>query len=278
MKRLLSLLVLALPCQLAADEVFLKGGGRLEGIVVEQDAKSVVIEMGPGRVTVPRSRVERIVAGSASLTTYRERASRLAAADTEGWVALALWAQGSGLATQAQEAFEHVVDLDPGNAAAQRALDRELVEGRWLPRDEAMRARGLVEFEGRWVSREERENALAERTEAELADRRQAEAEARAREAEANAREAEARARAAEAETTQDGGIPLDLVGGGWVVQPCCGRVHAPGACPYGGVVLEPHPHPMPTPAPTPTPRPKPPRDDGKKPTREHKHRIGQDH
>lgn len=277
MKRFLILLALALPCHLAADEVFLKGGGRLEGIVVEQDAKSVVIEMGPGRVTIPRSRVERIVGGSAALTTYRERASRLSATDTAGWFELALWAQGRGLTTQAQAAFERVVGIDPGNATAQRALDREWVDGRWLQRGDAMRARGLVEFEGRWVSREEREAALAERTEAELADRRQAEAEARAREAEARAREAEARARAAEAEATQDGGIPLGLVGAPWPVQPCCGRIHAPGVCPYGGVVFQPHPHPTPTPAPTPTPKP-PPRDGGKMPSREHKHKTGQDH
>lgn len=275
MKRFLTLLALVLPCQLAADEVFLQGGGRLEGIVVEQDAKSVVIEMGPGRVTIPRSRVERIVAGSAALATYRERASRLSATDAAGWIELALWAQGRELTTQAQAAFERVVALDPGNAAAQRGLGREWVDGRWLPRDDAMRARGLVEFEARWVSREERQAALAERTEAELAERRQAEAEARAREAEARAREAEARARAAEAEAAPDVGIPLGLLGGGWAVQPCCGRVHAPGFCPYGGVAFQPHPHPTPTPTPSPKP---PPRDGGKMPTREHKHKTGQDH
>lgn len=267
-----------LPSVVTADEVFLKGGGRLQGVVVEQDAKSVVVDTGPGRVTVPRSRVQRIVSGSAALTTYRQRASRLAATDTAGWLELALWAQERDLTTQAQEAFERVVALDPANALAQRALARESVGGQWLPRDEAMRARGLVEFEGRWVSREEREAALEERateqaakSDAELAERRQAEAEARIREAEARAREAEARARAAEAEAeaTKTGGIPVPLVGwGGGVVQPCCGRIHVPGVCPYGSTVIHPHPHPKPTPTPSPTPTPKPPpRDSGKQST-----------
>jgi hypothetical protein len=279
MKRALTLLLL-LPSLLTADEVFFKGGGRLQGVVVEQDAKTVVVEMGPGRVTVPRSRVQRIVSGSVALTTYRERASRLAATDTAGWLELALWARERDLTTQAQEAFERVVTLDPANAVAQRALGRESVGGHWLSRDEAMRARGLVEFEGRWVSREEREAALEERateqaanSEAELAERRQAEAEARIREAEARAREAEARARAAEAEAeaTKSGGIPLPLVGwGGGVVQPCCGRIHVPGVCPYGGRVFHPRPHPTPTSTPSPTPTPKPPpRDGGQASTRE---------
>lgn len=274
MKRALTLLAVLLPSVVTADEVFLKGGGRLEGVVVEQDAKSVVIETGPGRVTVPRSRVQRIVSGSAALTTYRGRASRLAAADTVGWLELALWARERDLTTQAQEAFERVVALDPSNAVAQRALDRESVGGQWLPRDEAMRARGLVEFEGRWVSREEREAAIEERAteqaaknDAEQAERRKVEAEARIREAEARAREAEAKARAAEAEAeaTKTGGIPLPLGGWGGVVQPCCGRIHVPGVCPYGGTVIHPHPHPKPTPTPSPTPTPKPPPRDGGK-------------
>ncbi len=289
MKRALTLLTLLLPSLAAADEVFLKGGGRLQGIVVEQDATSVVIETGPGRVAVPRSLVQRIVPGSAALTTYRERASRLAATDAAGWLELALWAQQRDLTTQAQEAFARVVALDPGNALAQRALDRELVGGLWLPRDEAMRARGLVEFEGRWLRPEEREAALEERAteqaaknDAELAERRKAEAEARVREAEARAREAEARARAAEAEVeaTKSGGIPLSLVGlGGSVVQPCCGRNHVPGICPYGGRVFHPRPHPTPTPTPSPTPKPKPPmRDGGKMPSREIKPKANPEH
>ena len=260
-----------------ADEVFLKGGGRLKGVVVEQDANSVTIEAGPGRVKVPRSRVERIVSGSVALTTYRERAARLSASDAAGWLELALWAREQDLTTQAGEAFERVVALDPSSEVAHRALGDEAVDGRWLGRDEAMRARGLVEFEGRWVSRDERESALQERateqaarSEAELSEHQKTEAEARVREAEARAREAEAQARTAEAEAaaSENGGSPLGAAGWGvGVVQPCCGRVHLPGACPYGSTVghPRPHPHPRPTATPTPSPTPKPPARDGGK-------------
>ncbi len=270
------------PSSASADEVFLKGGGRLQGIVVEEDAKFVVVEMGPGRVTIPRSRVQRIVSSTAALATYRKRASGLSGTDTAGWLELGLWAQERLLTTQAREAFERVLALDASNEIAQRALGNEVVDGRWLSREEAMRARGLLEFEGRWITREEREAALQERaaeqaarSAGELAERQRAEAEARVREAEARAREAEARAKAAEAEAeaSKNGGIPIGTVGwGAGVVQPCCGRVHAPGSCPSTGV-SHPRPRPRPTPHPTPTPTPKPPLRDG---TREIKPKLNQ--
>src|SRR3990172_8641337 len=191
MKRALTVLLL-LPSIAVADEVFLKGGGRLQGIVVEQDQRFVVVEMGPGRVTIPLTRVQRIVSSATALATYRNRASRLSSSDTAGWLELGLWAQERLLTTQAREALERVLALDPNHEVAQRALGNEAIDGRWLSRDEAMRARGLVEFEGRFVSREEREAALQERaaeqaakSAAELSERQQAEAEARVREAEA---------------------------------------------------------------------------------------------
>ena len=48
-----------------ADEVLLKGGGRVSGVVVDRTATAVVIETGPGRVTLPLTRVEKIVAAGA---------------------------------------------------------------------------------------------------------------------------------------------------------------------------------------------------------------------
>ena len=68
-----------------ADEVLLKGGGRLQGVVVERTEKAIVIETGPGRVTFPISIVERIVEGRSPLEAYRERAAELAMDDAAGW-------------------------------------------------------------------------------------------------------------------------------------------------------------------------------------------------
>jgi hypothetical protein len=177
MKRaLIAACLLAAP--LAADEVFLKGGGRLKGIVVERTDSRVVVDVGAGRVGLPLDRVDRIVAGRTALSSYLERAERLAGDDVQGWLELALWARERDLKTQAREAFERVVGLDPDNATAQRGLDRVLVAGAWVSQEDAYRARGYVSFEGSWVSPAEREAILAQRRDDAAAERSRAEADA----------------------------------------------------------------------------------------------------
>jgi len=243
MKRFV-LCLLVIPSTIAADEVVLRGGGRLTGIIVEHSARSIVIETGRGRITLPLARVERIVPGASPLDSYRRRAKALSATDVKGWLDLALWAQDVGLATQARAAFEHVVALEPGNAAAQRGLGNVLLDDRWVSPEESFRARGYVLFEGSWVTPAERESALAEqaaRNEAIRAEQDRTEAAARAREAEARARTAEAEARRAEADAraAETGGVPLwGSFGPGFVTAPpvfpfcpICRHRHAPGSC-----------------------------------------------
>jgi hypothetical protein len=195
-----------------SDEVRLRGGGRLVGIVVEDTPENVVVEVGAGRVTVPRSLVGSISRGHSALLTYLSRADALRRDDVAGWLELAAWAEGNDLKTQAREAYTHVVGIDSQNAVANRALGHLMVGSQWMTHDEAMPARGYVSFEGEWLTPVERDARLAEREaqrreqlalEHERATRieseaRVREAEARAREAEASARIEEARARRAE--------------------------------------------------------------------------------
>jgi hypothetical protein len=247
-----------LAAPVAADQIFLKGGGRLTGVIVDRTPTSIAIEVAPGRVTLPMSRVERVVEGSSALAAYRDRASRLAADDLAGWLALAQWAQERDLQTQAREALARVLALDPDNAAAHRALGHVVFNGQWLTEADAYRARGFVQFEGAWVTPEERDARIRERAELVAA----AEAAARVREAEARARQAEAEARRAEATPAQPEageGFPYPWVflGGGCVHG--CGH---PGVrpSPRPVVVATPPPTPMPTPTSTLAPTPRPPR------------------
>jgi hypothetical protein len=208
-----SLLVLA-PSLAGADSVFLKSGGEIKGEVVEQRADAVVMEVGPGRVTVPMKNVARIVSSTTDLGVYHARAAALARGDVAGWLSLAAWAQRRNLATQAREAYEHVLDVDPMNADANLALGHVRMADGWLSGAEANRARGLVEFEGMWMTPQERQMRFEERAAADQERMAAREGEARAREAEARAREASARADAAEADarqvgTQQSDGIPL---------------------------------------------------------------------
>lgn len=201
----ITLVAAALAATTAADEVVLRSGGRLDGVVVERTRDRVVVEMGPGRVTMPASQVERIVEGRSALEEFRERAGVLEPGDTEGWEALARWAADHDLQTQSREAWRRVLAGDSSHPEANTALGRVQVNGAWMGSDEAYRARGYVQIDGRWVTPTEHEALLRERA-FEHQARLEREAEARAREAEDEARAREARAAA---EAARESGIPL---------------------------------------------------------------------
>jgi len=204
-------LVLLLPAVSRADDVYLKGGGKVSGRVVQRTATSVEVDVGAGKVTVPADRVERIEERRSALDDYYDRAGRLAATDAGGWLALGRWASDQGLSSQAREAYTRVLAVAPNDPEANSALGRVSVDGRWVTEEESYRARGYVELDGDWMTPAERDAILRERAATEAADRRQVESEARVRDAEARAREAEARAAEAEAAAAEPAqeGIPL---------------------------------------------------------------------
>src|SRR5258708_37808340 len=115
------------PTLVGADEVLLKGGGKVAGVIVERTASSIVVEVGPGLVTLPLSRVLSIQEGPTALASYRERASGLSRADLGGWLALGRWARQQDLLTQSREAFAHPLSLDPAKWGANDALGPVLV-------------------------------------------------------------------------------------------------------------------------------------------------------
>jgi hypothetical protein len=191
-------LALILPVVAGADEIYLKSGGHLSGVIVEEHDGILVLDVAPGRISVPRSHVDKVVASASPLSVFRDRAARLARADSRGWIDLALWAQEHELTTQASQAFEHVLSVEPDNAVAQRAMGHVLMGSRWVTQEESYRAQGYVFFEGSWVTPQERQAIGAERAAQVDAARARFEAEARVREAEARARAAEADAHRAE--------------------------------------------------------------------------------
>jgi hypothetical protein len=229
------------------DEIFLRGGGRVTGLIVERTSDAVVVETAPGRVTLSMRRIVRIVESRSALEAFRDRAAALAPGDVGGWAALARWASERDLLTQAREAWQRVLATDPSHPEANAALGRVEMDGAWVGQDEAFRARGYVDFEGRWVTPAEHEALVRERAADEASARDRREAELRVREAEARAREAEARAREAEAgaqEPVEDGGIPYWWGWGGVGVMPPL--VEPPAPPPSES--LPPPPPPRPTP------------------------------
>jgi hypothetical protein len=237
------------------DEILLRGGGRVSGVIVERTKDAVVVETAPGRLTLSMKRVEKIVESRSALAEFQDRAAELAPGDAAGWAALARWAAERDLVTQSLEAWRRVLSTDPGHPEANAAFGRVELDGDWVSEDEAYRARGYVPYEGRWVTPAEHEALVRERVAEEEMALQMREADLRVREAEARAREAEARAREAEAgpEWTPDGGIPLWW---GWGGGPPLYPTH-PGP---------PHPgpfHPQPPRPPEGTPHPEPPPPEG---------------
>ena len=245
----------------SSDEILLRSGGRVSGVIVERTSHAIVIETGPGRVTLSMALVEKVVEGRSALEAYRERAEALEPGDVEGWAALARWAAERDLLTQSRETWQRVLATDPSHRGANAALGRVEVDGTWMGQDEAYRARGYVSFEGRWVTPPEHEALVRERAAEETSEREIREAGLRVREAEARAREAEARAREAEAAAQPvDGGIPFGWGwgGGGWGWG---GGIGLPPLVPWAPDMhpsVPPHwpPHQPPAARPTQPPRP----------------------
>lgn len=259
-------LTAALACGLVsapslADEVHLKGGGRLSGVIVERTPTTLVLETAPGRIGVPLARVERIVTAHSPLAEYNARAARVAASDGPAWLALAHWAQAQGLATAARQAAERVLALDPHNEEAQRVLGNVRFDDRWMSPDDARRAQGLVLFEGEWVSAAEREERLRVQEAQALADKARAEAEARVREAEARARAAEADARRSETEAEHaaddTGSVPVWFGGSGATLHPPSRLPHERAERDCGGPTAGTHGRNDPAPPPRASPQPK---------------------
>jgi hypothetical protein len=83
-----------------ADDVYLRGGGRITGEIIEQTEDSVSVDIGGGSLTVKMSSVERIEKSVSPMQKYRARAGEIATGDAEAWRELARWATGNALASQ----------------------------------------------------------------------------------------------------------------------------------------------------------------------------------
>ena len=186
MKRAIVIIALA-AAPVFADEVYLKGGGRFSGEIVEQTADEVTVDIGGGYLTAPMSTVVRIEEGTSPLAEYRERAASIPPGDAEAWRELARWAQKNTLSSQAWEAYSQVVAILPDDDEANRALGRVLFNGKWVTEEESYRARGYIEFEDQWMTPAEKKAILTERQAQEQADRQANQAEIRAIQAEIDA-------------------------------------------------------------------------------------------
>ncbi len=209
MKR--AIVVIALVASPAfADDVFLRGGGQITGVIIEQTDDSVTVDVGGGGTMSARmSSVVRIEQSVSPLQEYRERAASIPEGDAEAWRELALWATNRALSSQALKAYAQVVAILPDDPEANRALGRVQVNGKWVSEEESYRAQGYVEFEGQWMTPAERQSILAERQTRETAERQ-------ANEAKIQEIEAEQKADKQRAEAEREASRNRNSVSWGW--------------------------------------------------------------
>ena len=241
MKRGLAVIAL-IAAPLLADDVYLRGGGRVTGEIVERSDDAVTVDIGGGTISVRTASIVRIEENVAPSQQYRERAAAISTGDAEAWRELARWARGEALATQASQAWSRVVAVLPDDEEANQALGRVRLDGRWVSEEESYLARGFIEFEGEWMTPGERQAILNDRHARDQADR-QAETARLTAEQQATA-EREAREEA-ERDAFLSGGLPQygDPVNWGWGYGPVywpttpvdLGRPGRPATLPSGG-------------------------------------------
>jgi len=143
-----------------ADIIHLTNGNKLEGQVERADGK-VKLTTIYGTATLDASRVKSIEAKPYILDEYEKRRTFVKHDDAAGHFALAQWCTKHELRRQALVHAQKTVDLEHHHVGARRLLDHTLLDGRWVPRAEALRAQGLVQYRGKWMSKAEAEQAHA---------------------------------------------------------------------------------------------------------------------
>lgn len=247
----------------AADVLHLKKGGRLEGVLVGETSTALTIDLGMGRITLPRSAVYRVERKESALSEYRTRLGAIKPGDVNAFVELARYAASNDLRSEARLMWARVVSLDPTNVEGHLYLGHVLVAGRYMAEDEAQRAQGMVRFDGRWMTPGEQDSILRER-DRRASDDRLDEARRAARDAEDRARRAEREVERARADAAANSpgawgygssvviGSPYGY-GGGY------GGGYGAGCGGYPCTSVPQHPrHPRPAPVATPYPQVKP--------------------
>ena len=135
-------------------------GGAIRGVVSNPEAgASEPIHIEPtlgGKISIDASLVRETSALRPEQISYRNSAP-LQKDDVASHLKIARWARNAKLDAQADAHFQRVIELDPENEEARKALKHEKLNGVWVSRQERMERSGLVRVGGVNLSRQEAE-------------------------------------------------------------------------------------------------------------------------
>ncbi|MEK7469064.1 MAG: hypothetical protein AAB074_16945 [Planctomycetota bacterium] len=138
----------------SADTVWLKNGGKLEGVTTSMEGDKLVVKMPSGVIKLDKDQIEKIVHRATAMEEYELAAAKLKKDDAKGHAELANWCADKGLTHFEREELEAVIAADPDNADARKRLNYEKVGGKWLRGEELLKARGMVKIDCKWMSKE----------------------------------------------------------------------------------------------------------------------------
>lgn len=140
--------------------IFLVGGQRIDGVLIEERDDSIVVRIGGVETTVKREHIDRITIERPAIERYREMRRLIADDDVDRRLILIDWMRAENLLDEAQREIEEVLEREPSNGDAMRLArlieeqvalrDRREADGRPLipPRTpaRAMRRPAAAEF------------------------------------------------------------------------------------------------------------------------------------
>lgn len=168
----------------SADTVWLKNGGKLEGVTTSIDGDKLVVRMPGGTTRLNKDDVLKVVHRSTPMEEYELAAAKLKADDAKGHMELANWCASQKLDHFERIELEAVLAADPENKDARERLGYEKVNGKWCRGEELLKAKGLVKVDGKWMTKEQVAADAAAKEKRKL-DRALAEAEKKAKKEEA---------------------------------------------------------------------------------------------
>ena len=157
----IALAVITIAVASRADVVHLKNGNAMEGEIVEETEKIVKLKMPAGSITLKKDDVERIERKLSPMKQYERELARLEDDDSVGHYYLGIWCRKVGLTSQARAEFLRTIAINPAHEEARNELGHEMHGGKWLTKDEAMRAKGFVRYKGKWLTRDKADELKA---------------------------------------------------------------------------------------------------------------------
>ena len=148
--------------------IMVKHGGGVRGEISKDDIASSMIEIHPalgGTLVVPSSIVGSTSKLRAEQISYR-RFAPLEKDDVPSQIKIANWANANNLSAIANE---RVLEIDPENEEAHKALLHVKVNGVWVSNKERLDQNGLERINGRSVSKQEAELIRQQKSQEETA-------------------------------------------------------------------------------------------------------------